>query len=144
MSTFHLLVAHWIQCPSPYRRALPRTCSCVHSCSLSTIACPLQHVHYSMSTTACPLETIGMFAAWMALSRCVSMSAGTAQLVGDLLTRQIAPADVNLTGSIPADFFEPLEDLQVLLVDGNPVSSSKLFCSTVVTIDSCMFVRVQG
>ncbi len=72
------------------------------------------------------------------------MSAGKAQLVGDLLTRQIAPADVNLTGSIPAAFFEPLEDLQVLLVDGNPVSSSKLFCSTVMANDSYMFVRVQG
>ncbi len=76
---------------------------------------------------------------------CMScMSAGKAQLVGDLLTRQIAPADVNLTGSIPAAFFEPLDDLQVFLVDGNTVSSSKLFCRTATGNVSYMFVRVQG
>ncbi len=37
--------------------------------SMSITECLLQLVHYSMSTTACPLEAVGMFAAWMALSR---------------------------------------------------------------------------
>ncbi|KAL0020534.1 hypothetical protein WJX79_007396 [Trebouxia sp. C0005] len=58
---------------------------------------------------------------WSGITCCQTGSGLQQQCIGGPQSiAQLVLSDVNLTGSIPADFFEPLEDLQVLLVDGNP------------------------